>query len=651
MARTCLAGWASLGFLLVFVATGLRADVKLPSIFSDNMVLQQGVRLPVRGTADPGETVTVELLGQRLQATASAAGRWEVTLEPLAPASAPAEMRITGKTALTIRNALVGDVWLASGQSNMQVSLREADSAAAEIAAADFPEIRFYVVRHDIAASPREDTGGEWKVCTPTNAPAFSAVGYFFARELHQRHRLPTAVISTAVGSSACEAWVPVEVLKANPSFPQPAALDPATYPDWPTYDAFRKGLYERYSHKDAGVKEECRGWAEPGLDTADWREVRVPGSFETQGMRIDGAVWFRKEVDIPENWRGGDLLLYLGPITDDDVAFFNGVQIGKTENAGREWVFRTYRVPAERVQAGRSVVAIRIFNAIGSGGFCPTYPAPLALHRPNDKENGIVLSGPWKCKVETALEPAEMPFTPPRGHHVPAALFNAMIAPFTGVPVRGFIWYQGESNAGQAVQHDTLFPAMITSWRQLWGRADLPFYFVQLANYQARTNRPSEEGWARMRESQQKALAVPHTGMAVTIDIGDATNVHPRNKQDVGKRLALWARRDCYGEKELEVSGPLYLSNAVEKDRIRVRFTHVGGGLVAKGEELKGFAVAGADKVFVWAKAAIEGETVVVANEAVSAPRFVRYAWANNPECNLYNGAGLPAAPFRTDD
>lgn len=638
-----------IGMLSAMVAVGpLWAEVTLPSIFSDNMLVQQGKPILVRGLAAPTEKVAVEFGGQRRETVADGAGKWQVTLDALPTSAKPAEMLVTGTNTITIHNVLVGDLWLASGQSNMQVSLREAENAAQEIAAADFPEVRFYMVTRDIASAPREDTAGKWLVCTPENAGSFSAVAYFFARELHTAYHLPTGVINSAVGSSSCEAWVPTEVLQADKALPQPAAIAPEEYPDWKTYDAVRSALYEAAAAKDPGIKPECVAWTSPDCDTTDWKDVAVPGNIEARGMNIDGAVWFRQEVDVPANWVGRDFSLYLGPISDNDIAFVNGVQVGHVENNQREWVFRTHRVPAKLVKPGRNVIAVRIFNEIGNGGFYPGYPAPLKFSA--DKEHEIVISGTWKCRVELGLEPGKIARNLPRGHHVPAALYNAMIAPFTATPVRGFIWYQGESNAGRYEQHSKLFPAMIESWRQLWGDRDLPFYFVQLASYQQRKPQPSDDAWAHMRESQQSALALPRTGMAVTIDIGDANNVHPRNKQDVGRRLARWAMRDCYGDNDIEVSGPLYASSAVEGNRIRLQFTHVGGGLQAQGGELKGFAIAGADKAFVWAKASIDGDGVLVWSDAVPAPAFVRYAWATNPECTLFNGAGLPAAPFRTD-
>lgn len=629
-------------------AAECRCDVRLPAIYSDNLVLQKGVSVPVRGWAEPGEKVAVDFAGTHKETKADGAGKWEVKFGPLPVTSAPSEMRVTGKNAVVIRNVLVGDVWLASGQSNMEMPVKNAANAAQEMAAADFPGIRFFMVERDLSSAPKDDCAGRWVVCGPTSVGPFSAAAYFFARELHQKHKIPTGVINSSVGASSCQAWTPAEVLAADKTLPQLADLAPESYTSWKTYLDFKNATYDRCSYADTGIKPECLAWSKPGLDVSDWKDFKAPGNIEAQGMAIDGAVWFRKEAEVPEAWAGQGLTLSLGPISDNDIVFVNGEKVGATENNWREWVFRNYAVPGKLVKAGHNVIAVRIFNRIGNGGFYPGYPAPLRLSK--DKEHEVILSGVWKCKVERAEKPASLPKPLPSLYSVPSAFFNAMIAPFTAFPLRGFIWYQGEGNAGAAKQHDTLFPAMIRSWRKKWGDDSLPFYFVQLASFRKREAQPSEGGWARLRESQLKTLALPNTGMAVAIDIGEALEIHPHNKQDVGRRLARWALRDCYGEKDLEVSGPLYATSAVEGDAVRVRFTHAGGGLQARGGALTGFAIAGEDKKFVWAEARTDGESVVVRSGSVKSPKYVRYAWADNPECTLENGAGLPASPFRTD-
>jgi sialate O-acetylesterase len=634
---------AALGLL----ACGLRADVEMPAMFADNMLLQRGKPVPVHGQAAVGESVTVEFAGQKRRATAGDDGTWRIELAPLTASATPAEMRISGRNTVVLKNVLVGDLWLASGQSNMGVQVREVNNAEAELKAANYDGIRFYQVKRDLSSSPKTKQEGEWKLCTPDNARTFSAVAYFYARELHTRHGIPIGILQSAVGSSSCEAWVPADVLRSNKDLPQPPDIPPEEYRDLKTYQDVRMKVYRDAAAKDAGVREECLAWATPDHDASGWKEMTVPGEMEARGLNIDGAVWFRCEADLPKDWEGKDASLYLGFIGQVSIAYVNGVEVGRKDNNGGVYVGRTHRIPGKLVRAGRNVVAVRIFNEVGKGGFYPAYPQPLAISQGKAK---VLLPESWKYKVEVAFEPKRLARNLTDEYHLPTGWYNGMIAPYISTPVRGFIWYQGESNAGRYEQHDILFPTLIRTWRKLWKDETLPFYFVQLAGYRKPQTQPSEDGWAAFRESQAKALALPHTGMAVTIDIGDATNVHPKNKQDVGRRLARWASRDCYGDTDIAVSGPLYASSTIEGETIRLHFSHVYGGLKAKGGKLEGFAIAGEDKAFVWAKARIDGESVVVWSEAIPKPAYVRYAWANNPKCTLVNAADLPAAPFRTD-
>lgn len=630
-----------------FVPFGLSAEIKMSAVFSDNMVLQRDTPIPVQGTADPCENVTVIFVGQSKKTIADQTGKWKLTLDAMPRSAKPVKMQIIGKNTITIKNILIGDIWLASGQSNMGVQVKEVNNAKEEIKNADFPEIRMFIVINNLSSSPQNDCEGEWFVCNPENVPSFSAVAYFFIRELYLKYKIPMGIIKSSVGSSSCQAWTPREVLLSDKSLPQPLTISADKYLDLKTYEAFREATYDKYTAKDSGIKAESLSWSKSETNTTDWKEIKVPGIIESQGMNIDGAVWFRKEVDIPKEWAGKSINISLGPIRNSDIAFLNGEKIGSTNSGLETWKFRNYEIPGKLVKAGKNIIAVRIFNSIENGGFV-NYVAPLKLVK--DKENEIILSGTWKCKVEQEFTPLKLPFEVPSYISVPSGLFNAMIHPFVQFPIQGFIWYQGESNAGNAKQHDKLFPAMITSWRKYWCNNQLPFYFVQLASYDLRQKQPTNPDWAKFRESQQKALALNNTGMAVTIDIGDSINVHPKNKQDVGKRLARWAMRDCYNDKKIEVSGPLYTSNSIEKNKIRINFTHTRGGLKAKSGKLKGFAIAGTDKNFIWADAKIDGKSVIVWNEKIQNPLYVHYAWASNPECNLYNGVGLPGSPFRTD-
>ena len=643
-------GWRRLTLLalLVLPVTALRAEVVLPATFADNMLLQRDKPLPVYGLAKPGEKVVVAFAGQRHESAADAAGAWRVTLAPMAASAAGREMTVTGENSIVLKNVLVGDLWLASGQSNMQVSVRDAMNAKEEIAAAKYDNIRFFMVKSALASTPQQDPAGEWQLCTPENAPKFSAAGYFFARELATTQDVPIGIVNCAIGSSSCQAWVAADVLRSDPALPQPLAIPAEEYQDWATYDALRRKIYADAAYKDPGMLPECAAWAQPDFDDGDWRDMKVPGSIESQGLKIDGAMWYRAAITVPESWAGKNASLYLGIIAQNSVAYFNGAEIGRRENNGGIWIFRTHPVPGEAVKAGRNVIAVRVFNENGSGGFHPTYPRPQYLGLGDEK---VMLPAVWRFKVETAYEPRALSRNLPEPYHLPTGFYNAMIAPLASMPLRGFIWYQGESNSGNPKQHDVLFPTLIRSWRELWQDDQLPFYYVQLAAYQKPQEQPVEAGWPDFRESQTKALAVPLTGMASAIDIGDAHDVHPKNKQEVGRRLALWARRDCYGEKDLAVSGPLYSGFAREGAAIRVRFSYCYDGLAVKGDKLKGFAIAGADMKFVWADARIDGQdSVLVWSKDVPEPAHVRYAWANNPDCTLFNQAGLPAGPFRTD-
>jgi sialate O-acetylesterase len=378
-----------------------------------------------------------------------------------------------------------------------------------------------------------------------------------------------------------------------------------------------------------------------------------LPKQFETAGLLIDGAVWFRKELDLPASWAGKDLVLNLPPIDDLDTTYFNGTKVGATgrETPNSYMVPRKYVVPGSLVRAGRNVIAVRVFDSAGEGGFSRGGAMSIG---PAGAE-AIALGGVWDYKVEQALEPKHPDWgSRPEAVGVsnqnnPSVLYNAMIAPLVMFAIRGVIWYQGESNAGRAHQYRTLFPTMIRDWRSAWG-ANFPFYFVQLANWHAHKAEPDESDWAELREAQMMTLREPQTGMAVTIDIGDENDIHPRNKLDVGRRLAAWALAGQYNQKVIP-SGPLFESYIVKGNEVRIRFKYADGLKTIDGGPVKGFALAGEDHKFVWADARIEGETVIVSSPKISKPVAVRYGWADNPIANLYNKAGLPASPFRTDD
>lgn len=644
--------------LLGFVAS-VQAEVRLPAIIGDNMVLQQDVKVRIWGNANPGERVIVTFRNKSANTVADAKGSWQVWLEPQ-KAGGPSELVVKGDNLLTIKNVLVGEVWVCSGQSNMEWPLSNTIGADEAVSQANYPEIRLFTVEHHTSATPLADLKGRWVVTTPAEAAQFSAVGYFFGRELHQQLKVPVGLINTSWGGTPAEAWTSNEALLAVPELKPILEKYEASLKSLPeAKEAYARALTqweEKNLYLDAGNKGESLGYADPDFATKDWSQMDLPKQFESAGLMIDGAVWFRKVVELPEAWSGKDLVLNLTSIDDQDVTYFNGKKVG---GIGREtqnsyMVPRKYVVPASLVRGGRNVIAVRVFDSAGEGGFgrggmMTLGPAGVA------ESQLIPLRGNWDYKVELSLEPKHPDWgsrpeaVGAANQNSPSVLYNAMIAPLIPYSIRGAIWYQGESNAGRAYQYRTLFPTMIRNWRTAWGQ-QFPFYFVQLANWHASKAEPDESDWAELREAQTMTLREPQTGMAVTIDIGDENDIHPRNKLDVGRRLAAWALADTYRQKVIQ-SGPLFEKSLIDGDKVKIQFKYGAGLKTIDGGPVKGFAIAGEDRRFVWADARIEGDTVIVSSAKVPKPVAVRYGWADNPIANLYNKAGLPASPFRTDD
>jgi len=622
------------------------------SLFADHMVLQRGIAAPVWGTAAPGTKVTVAIAGKKATGTADAEGRWMVKLPPL-EAGGPHEMTIAGKTTVTVRNVLVGDVWICSGQSNMEQGIGACANPKEEIANADHPQIRLFMVPHCVAAEPQTTVDASWQVCSPQTVAAsgwggFSGAAYYFGRYLNQELKVPIGLVQTCWGGTIAEAWTSAEALKTMPDFKPAVEQFAQRVADLKKGgDSFEEQMKKWWSTSDPGSAKGM-GWADPALDASAWKTMALPQAWEkAPGLgNFDGLVWFRREVDVPADWVGKDLVLELGPIDDCDTTFFNGVAVGTNET----WTTaRKYTVPGKLVRAGKNAVAVRVLDTGGGGGIYGQ-AGQMKLSRAGAK--AISLAGAWQWKVSAPL--SKLPPVPVRDLNNPntvTVLYNGMIAPLLPVAIKGAIWYQGESNAGRAMQYRRLLPTMIRDWRTRFGVGDFPFFIVQLANFMAVQTAPSQSGWAELREAQLlTALKDPKVGIAVITDIGDARDIHPKNKQDVGKRLALSALAIAHGRK-LVSSGPVYREMKVAGGKVRLAFDHTGGGLVAGGgAKLKGFAIAGDDKKFVWADAVVDGETVVVSSPQVATPAVVRYNWANNPIGNLFNKEGLPATPFRTD-
>jgi len=616
--------------------------------------------VPVWGTAEKGETVTVRFADQEANTQADAEGRWEVRLQLMSASSEPRTLTVESQNvAVAFSNVLVGEVWVCSGQSNMEMGLTNCQNAEAEIATAQFPDVRLFTVPKRTMMQPETDIpDGTWKVCTPETAPPFSGVAYFFGRELHRRLGVPIGLIDTSLGGTTAEAWTSRDGLLGDPKVREIVEEMDRNIPLWEQqraeWQAKICALEERT--KDIENLGFPQGWADFPCPSGEWREMEIPGLWQNRGHNVSGIFWFRKEVELPASWVGKNLVLSLGAADKSDISYFNNEKVGTVsmkEEPGAWSLPRVYPVPGRLAKAGRNVIAVRVHSDRYNGGLngpasvmqlsCPALPDAKPLP----------LAGTWHYAIETNYGLVELPPEPlsPGNINMPCGLYNGMIAPLTPFAVRGAIWYQGESNAGRACQYRALFPALIRDWRKAWGQPDFAFYFVQLANHMAVKSIPDESQWAELREAQTLTLALPHTGMAVAIDIGEAEDIHPRNKQDVGLRLTLNALHQTYGQDSVIPCGPLFQEFQREGRSIRLAFHYVGEGLCAKGEPLQGFAIAGADRKFVWADARIEGETVVVSSPEVPDPVTVRYAWADNPVCNLYNAAGLPASPFRADD
>ncbi len=620
--------------------------VRLPAVFGDHMVLQRDAPLALWGWASPRGVVAVSIDGRAVETRARADSTWQVVIPPM-PAGGPHTLTVTGADTLTLSDVLVGEVWIASGQSNMEWPLARTRDSVAEANAADYPNIRIFRVPHGVSYRAETDIEAEgWSAISPETILPFSAVAYFFGRALQDELDVPIGLIQTTWGGTPAEAWTSAAGLRTIPDFSDRlAAVEAyAARGEQPRSPAEMQSVWaETLSARDMGRQQGNVQWMDPELDTGEWGSHAVPAQWGEGGLAdYDGVVWFRTTIDLPRGWSDSDLVLSLAAVDDADSTWVNGTPVGGTSG----WQTpRRYPVPAAVWHEGSNTLAVRIIDAQGPGGIHGD-PDSVYVARGNRR---FPIAGAWQYKV--GVEPADVPAPPTPPQHQVTTLFNAMIAPLVPVTMRGAIWYQGESNASRAFQYRTLFPAMIEDWRRQWQGGDFPFLFVQLANFMSVQRNPVEpETWPELREAQSLALSLPNTAQAVTIDIGEADDIHPRNKQDVGLRLALAALNTVYGQ-DVVSSGPAFRDMTVEGNRIRLHLDNVGGGLVAAGGELRGFAIAGADREFVWGDAVIDGESIVVSTPDIASPVAVRYGWANNPVISLFNREGLPASPFRTDD
>lgn len=655
------------------LAGSVHADVTLPAIFSDHAVLLRENRTPIWGKAAPGEEVSITLGTAKASATAGADGRWRAELDLSSAPADPQELIVQGSNQVVVKDVLVGEVWFCSGQSNMAFPLSAFAAAKEEAPKSANPKLRQFLVAFKTSAVPLDDVQGKWSVAGPDTVGAFSAVAYFFGKKLQAELGGAVGLINDSVGGTVIEAWMSCDALDADPALKagrEKAQTDRAVFDAYgEKYREWQK-QFDREDRSTAKLEE----WTAADVDTSDWKPITLPGLFSASGLPDAGAVWIRRKITVPSEPdirpnKGIDL--YLGDVRDSNKVYWNDRKIGDSDVLA---VLRRYGIRFNFVTEGEHVLAVRIFNPAGGAGILPGKARFQANH--------LMLQGEWLAKAEFELPPLDeaakaalpqRPSLPIDPQNVASYLFNGMVNPIIPYGIRGIIWYQGEGNWQRGYQYRTAFPLLIQDWRTKWDRGDLPFYFCQIANFQAINPKPQDSPFAEVRDAQSQALALPNTGQAVLIDVGEEGDIHPADKESVGDRLVRIALAKTY-HKELAYSGPVFQSQSIEGNRVRLSFQHTDGGLVAKplpaeyrplskeartvplprnrpDSQLEGFAICGQDRKWTWADAKIDGDTVIVWSDSVPQPIAVRYAWAQNPICNLVNGAGLPAGPFRTDD
>lgn len=626
--------------LLVFFTS--EAQIRLPRLIRDSMILQRDSKVKIWGWASPNEKVTVSFNKKTYRSKADTQGNWYLFLPPV-KAGGPYQLEISGKNKITLKDILFGDVWFCSGQSNMVHQLNIHDvTYADEIANANYPEIRqFWIPTLTNLQGPQPDLpAGNWKAAVGEDVRPFSAVAYFFAKQIHEKYKTPVGIINASVGGTPIEAWTSEEGFRDFSSILSVIQKNK----DTAYINSFNRRPTPTRNNPpvDMGLTGPVK-WSDPAYIPKGWRTINIPGYWEDQGIKdLNGVVWYRKEIDIPAQMTGKAAKVFLGRIVDADELYINGKSVGNTTY---QYPQRRYKIPSDILKPGKNLFVIRVSNNAGKGGFVPD--KPYCLFSGNDT---IDLKGTWEYKVGMVYP--SFGGGPGGGisyQNQPAALYNAMVAPAINYTIKGFCWYQGESNAGKPEEYASLQTAIINDWRNKWNQGTLPFFYVQLPGFMDYNYLPSESNWAVLREAQRKALSVDNTAMVVAIDLGEWNDIHPDNKKTVGDRLAIAAFNKAYGE-TVVYSGPIAEGLTIEGNKLIIRFTATGSGLITNdGETPAEFAIAGADKKFVWAKARIEGNQVIVWSDQITDPVYVRYAWADNPvNPNLYNKEGLPASPFQ---
>ena len=629
----------ALCFILFCTFISVNAEIKLPRLISNRMVLQRESPVKVWGWASPREVIVVKLQGQSYKTKADKKGNWQIEL-PAQEAGGPHSLQINN---IILEDILFGDVWVCSGQSNMELPIsRTLDLYKEEVQNANNDQIRLFHVplHYNFQQAEIDMTGGEWKSVTPSNILNFSAVAYFFAKDLYEKYQVPIGLLRSAVGGSPAEAWLSEDALKRNyPNYLAESRIYTPAYVDSVKNIDLKNGRnwQNELNIKDNGISN----WNIPDVDVSGWNTISLPGYWADKGLdKHCGSIWFRKDIDIPASMAGKEAILRLGCIVDSDSTFVNGTFVGAITY---QYPPRIYTIPAGLLKEGKNNITIRVVSNSAQGGFVEEKPYKIITDN-----QSIDLTGDWFYRVGAEVEspPSQTTF-----QYKPMGLFNGMIAPLLNYTAKGVIWYQGESNAGRAEEYKTLFPNLINDWRVQWNNPQLPFIYVQLANFMKVQKLPFDSDWAELREAQRQTLSLPHTGMAVAIDLGEWNDIHPLNKKEIGQRLSLEAQRVAYCTTDIVSSGPLLEGVAIEGNTIILMFTSIGSGLYANNL-LDGFAIANADKQFVWANAVVIAHNKVkVWHDKIANPIVVRYAWADNPAgANLKNKEGLPASPFTTE-
>ena len=629
--------------IFLFFSSTTLANVVLPKLISDGVVLQRDSENLVWGWADENESVSIKFNGRVIAKTSAKAGVWSIKLSPQV-AGGPHKIDIIGKNTISVSDIYFGDVWLASGQSNMQTTMnRVKPKYPNEIEQANYPLIRYFTVprTYNFNQPLADVSDGQWLNINKNTLGEFSAVAYFFAKKLHLKHQVPIGILNSNYGGSPAQAWMSEEALAEFPhylatikKFRQANYLENLIASDKQRNDDW----YAKAHHEDQGLQAPLP-WYDDNFPYHDWPLITLPAFWQDVGVDMEnGVIWFKKSFQLSAEQANSAAQLYLGNIIDADTAYINGVKVG---NTSYQYPPRRYSVANNILKAGTNVITVRVVSNIGKGGFVKQKPYALTIG-----EHNISLQGEWHYRVGASLPPLQGPkfsrFSQPLG------FYNAMIAPLLKTQIKGVIWYQGESNTGRATEYVSLFPAMIRDWRKQFKQGNFPFLFVQLANYMKEQPQPVESGWAQTREAQRLALSEPNTAMAVALDIGEWNDIHPLDKKSVGDRLALAAEKLAYGNNDVVYSGPAINKATLINQQVVLSFEHIGSGLIFKGEQLHGFAIAGSDGKFVWAHAKVDNNQVVVWHPQVKTPVTVRYAWEDNPaKATLMNKEGLPASSF----